>query len=86
LFNRRIFIITIIRRIPIFKTIFKKFADPAGKCRELSMKVTKLFFQNATNFVPILGYFIPAFMQRIPPEIAFDEEMKVLEDRLAALR
>lgn len=61
----------------ICKTIFKKFADPAGKSRELSMKVTKLFFQNATNFVPILGYFVPAFMQRIPPEIAFDEELKV---------
>ena len=61
----------------ICKPIFKKFADPSGKCRELSMKLTKMFFQNATDFVPILGYFIPALMQRIPPEIAFDEEMKV---------
>ena len=61
----------------ICKSLFKRFADPAEKCRELSLVLTSLFFKHSTDFVPILGYFIPAFMQRMPPGQAYDEEMKV---------
>jgi hypothetical protein len=61
----------------ICKTIFKKFTDPVEKCREMSLKITSGFFERATDLVSILGYFIPAIMQRMPSGVAYDEEMKV---------
>lgn len=61
----------------ICKSIFKKIADPVEKCREMSLKITRGFFQRATDLVSVLGYFIPAIMQRMPSGIAYDEEMKV---------
>lgn len=33
--------------------------------------------QNAADFVPILGYFIPALLQRAPATLAYDAEMQV---------
>ena len=61
----------------IAKPIFKRFADPIEKCRELALKLTQSFFDNSSDLVLVLGYFIPALMQRIPSGITFDEDMKV---------
>ena len=59
------------------KSIFKRFADPVEKNRELAFRITMLFFEHASDFTLVLGYFVPALMARIPPGIAYDEEMKV---------
>jgi len=61
----------------IAKPIFKRFADPVEKCRELALKLTQAFFDNSSDLVLVLGYFIPAIMQRIPSGVTFDEDMKV---------
>jgi hypothetical protein len=59
------------------KVIFKRFADTSEKCRELSLKITQSFFQSASDFVPVLAYFFPVLMQRLPGGLAYDEDMKV---------
>lgn len=59
------------------RTIFKKFSDPSEKCRELSLKITMSFFECAADFVPVLAYFFPMLMQRLPGGLAYDEDMKV---------
>jgi len=61
----------------ICRSVFKKFADPAEKCRELTLRISLGFFERGSDFVPVLGYFFPAFMQRVPPGMAYDEDMKV---------
>lgn len=61
----------------IAKPVFKRFADPVEKCRELSLKITQCFFENSSDLVLVLGYFIPALMQRSPGGMAYDEDMKV---------
>lgn len=61
----------------IAKPIFKRFSDPVEKCRELALKLTRAFFENASDLILVLGYFIPALMQRVPAGMAFDEDMKV---------
>lgn len=61
----------------ICKSIFRLFADTVEKCRELSLQVTLLFFQHSMDFVPILGYFFPCLMQRLPVNIGYDEELKI---------
>lgn len=59
------------------KSIFRRFSDPSEKCRELSLKITQSFFDYASDFVPILAYFFPMLMQRLPGGLAYDEDMKV---------
>ena len=61
----------------ICKIIFKLFADPVEKCREIALKITISFFEKGSNFVPVLGYFVPCLMQRIPSGHLYDEDMKV---------
>jgi hypothetical protein len=48
------------------KPIFRRFADSSEKCRELSLSITSLFFEKASDMVSILGYFFPMLMQRLP--------------------
>ena len=59
------------------KLIFKRFSDPSEKCRELSLKITQKFFESAADLVPVLAYFFPMLMQRLPGGLAYDEDMKV---------
>ena len=59
------------------KSVFRRFSDPSEKCRELSLKITQSFFDYASDFVPILAYFFPMLMQRLPGGLAYDEDMKV---------
>jgi hypothetical protein len=59
------------------KSIFKRFSDSAEKCREISLKITQSFFENSADFVPVLAYFFPMLMQRLPGGLAYDEDMKV---------
>lgn len=59
------------------KGLFKRFADPVEKCRELSLKVTQQFFERGADLVPVLGYYFPALMLRLPSGLAYDEDMKV---------
>lgn len=59
------------------RPIFKRFADSIEKCRELAQRITRLFFERASDLVPVLAYYFPAMMQRIPSGLAYDEELKV---------
>eukprot|EP01041_Mallomonas_annulata_P011277 gene11277-23590_t len=61
----------------ICKTIFKRYSDSIEKCRELALTITQNFFKVISDMVPILPYFMPAIMQRLPPGLGYDEEMKV---------
>lgn len=61
----------------ICKPIFKRFNDPTEKCRELSQKITKCFFERCSDLVPILGYYFPSLMQRLPGDLGYDESMKI---------
>ena len=61
----------------ICKPVFKRFADPVEKIREKAFKITASFFDAASDFTLVLGYFIPALMARVPSGMAYDEEMKV---------
>lgn len=61
----------------ICKPIFKRYADSSEKCREISQRITKLFFDHAIDFVPVLGYYFPALMQRLPAGLAYDEDLQV---------
>ena len=47
------------------------------KIREKAFKITASFFDAASDFTLVLGYFIPALMARVPSGMAYDEEMKV---------
>jgi hypothetical protein len=67
----------------ICKKIFKRFADSVEKCRELAQKITTRFFEKCSDIVPVLGYYFPALLQRIPPGMGYDEEMKVFVSDLA---
>jgi hypothetical protein len=77
------------------RSIFKRYSDPCEKIRDLSFRLTRLFFevpvafssltfllhdgsQRATDFVPVLGYFMPALLQRIPSTLAYDQDLQVL--------
>lgn len=33
--------------------------------------------QNASDFVPVLGYYLPALLQRIPTTLAYDQDLQV---------
>jgi hypothetical protein len=59
------------------KVIFKRYSDSIEKCREMSQKLTKSFFSSSCDIVPVLGYYFPALMQRLPPGIAYDDGLKV---------
>jgi hypothetical protein len=59
------------------KPLFKRFADPVEKCRELSHQITQFFFGKCQDLVPVLGYYFPALMQRQPTDIGYDEELKI---------
>ncbi len=61
----------------ICKPLFKRYSDPVEKCRELAHQITKYFFQRCQDFVPVLGYYFPALVQRLPKDIGFDEDMKI---------
>lgn len=61
----------------IAKAIFKRFADPVEKCREVAFGITRAFFEHSGDLVVVLGYFIPALMQRMPDGMAYDQDMKV---------
>ena len=61
----------------ISKPIFKRFSDPVERCRERAFRLCNFLFSHAADFVPVLGYFMPALMARAPPKLGFDEEMKV---------
>lgn len=68
----------------ICRPLFKRFADSTEKCRELAQRITKLFFQRSLDIVPVLAYYFPALMQRIPSGLAYDEELKVFVTDLEA--
>lgn len=59
------------------KVLLKRCQDSIEKCREIAFKVMIFFFENAQDFVPILGYYIPTLLQQNPKNIGYDEEMKV---------
>lgn len=59
------------------KPIFKRFADTNEKCRELSLRITESLLASGSDFVPMLPYFIPAVMQRLPAGYMYDEELKI---------
>ncbi len=59
------------------KPIFKCFSDTHEKCRELSYKITIDFLDHSCDIVPVLAYFFPAVMQRIPKDIFFDQELQI---------
>jgi hypothetical protein len=59
------------------KIIFKRYADASEKCREMSQKLTKSFFSSSCDLVPVLGYYFPALMQRLPPGTAYDDGLKI---------
>lgn len=61
----------------ICKKVFKRFADPSEKCRELAQKITHNFFEQCSDIVPTLGYYFPALIARIPPGFGYDEDLKV---------
>lgn len=61
----------------VCRPVFKRFADPVEKCRDLAQRLTKAFFERAVDIVPVLAYYFPALMQRIPPSLGYDDEMKV---------
>jgi hypothetical protein len=61
----------------VCRPVFKRFADPVEKCRDLAQRLTKAFFERAVDIVPVLAYYFPALMQRIPPNLGYDDEMKV---------
>lgn len=65
------------------KPIFRTFESPSEKCRELAFKITRDFFLVVSDLVPVLGYFVPALMARVPSGAGFDEEMKVFISNLA---
>jgi hypothetical protein len=68
----------------ICKHIFKRYADPIEKCRELALRLTRDFFERSSDVVPVLGYFFPVLMQRLPPGIAYDEELKIFVSDIEA--
>ena len=39
----------------ICKSVFKKIADSAEKCREMALRIVREFFIRGSDFVPILG-------------------------------
>lgn len=61
----------------ISKPLFKRFADDVEKCRELGFRITGLLFERSSSVLPLLAYFLPALMQRIPPSGAYDDELKI---------
>ena len=66
----------------ICKKVFKRFADPSEKCRELAQKITCNFFEQCSDIVPTLGYYFPALMARVPPGFGYDEDLKVFVSNL----
>jgi hypothetical protein len=68
----------------IGRPIFRLFADSIEKCRELSMQVTNMFVHKCVNFVPILCYFFPAIMERLPSNIGYDDNMHIFVYDLAS--
>ena len=61
----------------ICKPIFRLYADPVEKCREIALRVTNSFFDAVSDLVPVLGYFMPALLSRSPATNTYDEEMKI---------
>jgi len=61
----------------ICKPLFKRFADPTEKCRELSQIISKEFFIRSNDISAVLGYYFPALMNRLPTGIAYDDSLKI---------
>ena len=61
----------------IAKSIFKRFADDAEKCRELAYRISGLLFDKTPNVLSVFAYFLPALMQRVPATGAYDDELKI---------
>ena len=61
----------------ICKPLFLRFSDPAEKCRDTTLRIVDNFFARSAEVMSVLGYFMPALMKRLPPGLAFDEDMKV---------
>ena len=61
----------------ICKPLFKRMSDPVEKCRELSLRIVSKLFTKASDLMPVLGYYFPCLMQRLPAGIGYDEELKV---------
>lgn len=68
----------------IGKPIFKRFADEAEKCRELSLSITAVLFERASNSLGSLAYYLPALMQRVPSLGAYDAELKIFVQDIEA--
>ena len=69
----------------ICKKIFKNFNHSYEKCREISLQICLNFFQYITNFVPILSYYFPVLLQRLPSSgnnYFYDEDMKIFVNNL----
>jgi len=67
------------------KKIFKNFNHHTEKCREISLKICINFFQYSTNFVPILSYYFPTLLQRLPSsgiDYFYDEDMKIFVNNI----
>lgn len=69
----------------ICKKIFKNFNHHNEKCREISSQICLNFFQYSTNFVPILSYYFPTLLQRLPSSgnnYFYDEDMKIFVNNI----
>ena len=59
------------------KPIFKAFSDEIEKCRELAFLITIDFINHSCDLVPILAYFFPAILRRIPGSYGYDQELQI---------
>lgn len=62
----------------VSKPIFRCFGDTSEKCRALSFQITKQFFERASDIQPVLPYFMPSLMQRLPTGLGYDDDLKVI--------
>lgn len=61
----------------IAKPLFKRFEDDVEKVREYAYKLFNLLVSHCGDVQPVLPYYIPALVHRLPSPISYDEEMKV---------
>jgi hypothetical protein len=59
------------------KCIFKRFADPVEKCRELALRISRGLIERVSDITPTLPYLLPALMQRVPGGLAHDEDTQL---------
>ncbi len=51
--------------LDLYKPLFKRFDDPAGKVRELCVDMSRLFFEKLEDLMPPLPYVFP--LHEFPP-------------------